>query len=50
MRTVSAVRMAAARIGSAAFFAPEIATRPSSGRPPSMMSLSTLRDRAHRQR
>src|SRR5512135_2754704 len=42
-------------IGSTAFFAPEIATSPSSGKPPLMRSLSTGaplrgRERAHRQR
>src|SRR2546425_12491445 len=46
---------AAHMIGSAAFFAPETRTSPSSGRPPRMRSLSTgapllRRERAHRQR
>ena len=36
----SSVRSEAHRIGSAAFFAPETATVPASGRPPSMTSLS----------
>src|SRR5687768_8626437 len=36
-----AVRSAAHMIGSAAFFAPETATSPRSGRPPVMRSLST---------
>src|SRR5687768_4855173 len=46
----------AQRIGSAAFFAPEIATSPCSAMPPSMTSLSTLRlpffgrERLHRKR
>jgi hypothetical protein len=42
-------------IGSAAFFAPETRTSPSSGRPPRMRSLSTgapflWRERTHRKR
>src|SRR5438309_8143182 len=49
------LRSAAHMIGSAAFFAPETRTSPSSGRPPRMRSLSTgapfLRsERAHRKR
>src|SRR5712664_2023528 len=49
------VSSAAHMIGSAAFFAPEMRTSPSSGRPPRMRSLSTgapfLRsERAHRKR
>src|SRR5689334_8577307 len=51
----SAVRSAAHMIGRAAFFAPETATSPSSGRPPRIRSLSTGppfvgRERAHRER
>src|SRR5712692_1237633 len=49
-----AVSSAAHIIGSAAFFAPETRTSPSSGRPPVMRSLSSLPllrgERAHRQR
>src|SRR5438128_2491918 len=50
-----ALRSAAHMIGSAAFFAPETRTSPSSGRPPRMRSLSTgapflRREGAHRQR
>src|SRR5204863_9561194 len=50
-----ALRSAAHMIGSAAFFAPETRTSPSSGRPPRMRSLSTgapllRRERAHRER
>src|ERR1700752_640929 len=53
-RSGSRVRSAAHMIGSAAFFAPEILSSPSSGRPPRMRSLSTRapflgRERAHRQ-
>src|SRR5438445_11684553 len=49
------LRSAAYMIGSAAFFAPETRTSPSSGRPPRMRSLSTgapflRREGAHRQR
>src|SRR5262245_35679675 len=39
----SDVSSAAVRMGSVAFFAPEISTSPASGAPPSMTSLSTLR-------
>src|SRR5687768_5175973 len=55
----SGVSSAAHSIGSAAFFAPEIATSPSSATPPSIRSLSTLaagarplfgRQRLHRER
>src|SRR5207248_10891858 len=54
-RSGSAVRSAAHMIGSAAFFAPETRTSPSSGRPPRRRSLSTgapllRRERAHRER
>src|SRR5882672_5067039 len=54
-RSGCALRSAAHMIGSAAFFAPETRTSPSSGRPPRMRSLSTgapfLRsERAHRKR
>src|SRR3954470_14891250 len=53
-RSGLSVRSAAHMIGSAAFFAPDTRTSPSSGRPPRMRSLSTrfplLRgQRAHRQ-
>src|SRR5882672_1230561 len=53
-RSGCALRSAAHMIGSAAFFAPDTRTSPSSGRPPRMRSLSTgfplLRSqRAHRQ-
>src|SRR5687767_13185262 len=55
----SLVSSAAHRIGSAAFFAPETSTSPSSGTPPSMISLSKRvpsrgplfrRERLHRER
>src|SRR5688572_11960660 len=51
----SSVSSAAHMIGSAAFFAPEMATSPSSGRPPLILSLSTRapllgRERAHGKR
>src|SRR5437764_1265692 len=54
-RSGLSVRSAAHMIGSAAFFAPETRTSPSSERPPWMRSLSTgfpllRRQRAHRQR
>src|SRR5258706_12217276 len=54
-RSRSPVRSAAHMIGSAAFFAPEMRTSPSSGTPPRMRSLSTgapflRRQRAHRER
>src|SRR5436190_4366238 len=54
-RSGFSVRSAAHMIGSAAFFAPDTRTSPSSGRPPRMRSLSTgfpllRRQRAHRQR
>src|SRR5262245_14850144 len=42
MRSASSVRIAAVRIGNAAFFAPEMPTSPSSALPPSMMSLSMV--------
>src|SRR5688572_10465248 len=50
----SSVSSAAHRIGSAAFFAPEMRTSPASGRPPVISSLSTRgsllrRERPHRQ-
>src|SRR5438132_6900058 len=54
-RSGSTLRSAAHIIGSAAFFAPETCTSPSSGTPPWMRSLSSgapllRRERAHRQR
>src|SRR5258706_314274 len=54
-RSRSPVRSAAHMIGSAAFFAPEMRTSPSSGTPPRMRSLSTgapflRRQLAHRER
>src|SRR5258706_5507171 len=54
-RSGSAESSAAHMMGSAAFFAPEMRTSPSSGRPPVMRSLSTPRrllggQRLHRQR